>query len=333
MNNAPSKLQHRLKGFSGSMVEVRRLRNCSFVRKTVQSPDQNSKLLAEMDKLVQLVQIAAETKLFYVPELLSNGINDDGLAFYEIEFIPGWELDSQLPRLNPRELDEMATRLCDIITAFSATARVKQDKVNSEMLVDACEVDFILGKLQETRLALQGAQKTCPQTHPLISEYAERVQGLVIPSQCVVGKKTFCHGDLALDNVLIGRDGQLYLIDPLVNGHECFMWDISKVFQSSLACWKQIKHGEFKVDFTRRNIFLYPSERVSLFNCRFSGSVTRKYNPSCIILYLATTIARAAKYWHTCEQLCALLILTNELLDRYANKRYDLNEPFSSLRW
>lgn len=333
MNNAQGILQHRLKGFSGSMLEVRRLSNRSFVRKTVQSLEKNSKLLAERDKLVQLVQIASETKLFCVPRLLHSGINDAGMAFYEIEFIPGWELDSLLPRLNSRKIGDMANRLYDIITVFSQTAFGCQGQDPDDISRDVCEADFIQGKFQESLLALRRAGEGCPRVRRIIMEYAERVQQLFIPSECIPGVKTFCHGDLALDNVLINRDDKLYLIDPLVNGHESFMWDISKVFQSSLAHWRLIKHGEFEVDVARKRIFMHSSPRASLFNMRFSKLVTRKHNPSSITLYLAATIARAAKYWQTCEQLCVLLMITNELLDRYANERCDLNEPLSTLRW
>lgn len=330
-DNSQGELQHNLKGFSGRTLEVWRLGGRSFVRKTVQDPKRNYKLFVEFDKLQKLAQIANETKLFHVPELIRDGVDGNGLAFYDIGFVPSWELDSRLPQLNSQQIDGMVHRLSDIITVFSATALASQAKDTSDSAESTGELDFILGKFQETRVALQSATVRWPQAHQLVTEYTERLQQLVILPESLPGMVTFCHGDLALDNVLIGRDWKVYLIDPLVNGHESFLWDVSKVFQSSLVQWRQIKHGEFDVDLARRKISLNLPERVSLFNARFYESITQMCRPNAVTLYLAVTVARVVKYAQTFEQLCALLILTNELLDRYINRRYDLDEPISSL--
>ena len=56
-------------------------------------------------------------------------------------------------------------------------------------------------------------------------------------------------------------------------------------------------------------------------------------NPSEVIVYLASTLARVAKYAKNEKLLCALLILIIELLDDYSNERCDLNGTLNSLRW
>lgn len=333
MSDTTGKLQYRLKGFSGSTVEVRRLGTETLVRKTALSPDLNRKLLNEVEKLTELAQIADTSALFSVPSVLRSGKNTDGKAFYDIEFVPCWQLDFQIPQLNSGQFDRIASRLCEIIEIFSARPIGPQNTSITETQNLASEVAYIRGKFEEALVTFNAAESNCDQVHSLVAEYSDRVRDLDIPRHCVIGVQTFCHGDMALDNVLIGRDDRLYLIDPLVNEHESFMWDISKVFQSSYAVWREIKNQEFRIDQALNKIVLRSSTRISLFNKHFIRFVTTKAHPGAVTLYLAATLARTAKYWRTCDQLCALLMMTNELLDRLFRRRYDLNEPLSSLRW
>ena len=132
---------------------------------------------------------------------------------------------------------------------------------------------------------------------------------------------------------MISRDRNLYLIDPLINGFESYMWDISKLFQSSLILWRQIKIGEFEVDTTQRKVYIKSSNRMTILNNRFYEQLIVDDNNSNTVLYLAATLARTAKYWQTYDQLAALLIVTNELLERFSTRRYELDEPLNSMRW
>jgi len=301
------------------------------VRKTAGYSQQNGKLLQELQKLTRLAEIAQETGLFVVPEIHQSGVTDEDLVFYELEFVPGWELDTFISRAVPQRIEEIVSQLFDIIGVFAelpaggAGDRFAQEELGSER-------DFLIEKLKESRVALQRLGMRFPETIPLITEYCDLLPEINYDLHQFMRPQTFCHGDLALDNVLIDRHGSLVLIDPLINGHESFMWDVSKVFQSTLARWEAIKHNDFEVDLQRRKILLPSSERISLFNLRFAELVSRTVTPCSVIIYLATTLARAAKYSSNSNQLSALLLMMNELLSKFIERSCTLDEPLSSLR-
>jgi len=323
MNDLLTDVQHELKGFSGCSLEVYRLRETSVVRKTARSIETNAKILREREKLLRLAIILEETDLFSAPKVLSQGTDSNGLAFYEMEFVPGWELDSHLPQMTPKEIDGMACRLSYLVEEFarhpalpateSGTATSTAEGGSIER-----EIAFLHSKFVETRDSLEKDMVRCPQATRLFQEYDAHIRTLQIAADCVTGLTSFCHGDLALDNVLIGKNGRLYLIDPLINTYETFLWDIAKVFQSSLVNWKQIKHGEFTLDLEQNKIRLTSPMRKSFFNVRFAMLILENCPVRVVTLYLAATLARAVKYWQTEAQLCALLLVTNELLRNFA---------------
>lgn len=312
MTDTRGEFQYQLAGFSGCTIEVRRLGDQTLVRKTAQNPEFNKKLIREVGKLIELAEIGADSMLFRTPAVLRCGENTDGQSFYDIEFVPSWQLDFRIPELYPKQIIQIVERINDTIEIFSTRGNPPQRPVATGTQHASQEISYIRGKFREALDTFESGQTNCDRARSLISEFADRVEGLRIPSQCVLGTQTFCHGDMALDNVLIGRDDQLFLIDPLVNGHESFMWDISKVLQSTYTQWRQIKTNSFSIDETFNKIVVQTHTRMSLFNTRFIELVTAKYHPGAIMLYLAATLARTAKYWQTCNQLCALLMLTNE---------------------
>ena len=56
-------------------------------------------------------------------------------------------------------------------------------------------------------------------------------------------------------------------------------------------------------------------------------------NSSTLLLYLSATLARVAKYAKSEKQLCALIIIINELLTDYSNGKCNLDGSLNSLRW
>jgi thiamine kinase-like enzyme len=145
-------------------------------------------------------------------------------------------------------------------------------------------------------------------------------------------KSTFCHGDFALDNVLITKKYEICLIDPLHNDYENIMWDYAKILQSSMTYWNLIKYQNFQLISNNKKIFITPNEHISMFHRHFLKNLESD-NISTITLYLAATLARVAKYAKTEKQLCALLIIINELLTDYSNGTCDLSGTLNSLRW
>ena len=324
--------QSLLKGFSGCVLEVRPSEGGSLVRKISPTPDQNSRLEAEQEKLIMLSHISVECGLFFVPKLLGSGINENGLAYYETEFVPSWGLDSRLPRLNPQEVDHIIRCLDSIIAVFSSSTPRFVDSVEGDSESSETPSSFIVGKFRETSMWLHDCAKQYSEALGLIGEYDRLIQQVDTKTDGRNSRQSFCHGDFALDNMLIDRAGKLYLIDPLVNRCESCLWDVSKVFQSTLGRWQQIKNEEFELDLPHKKVLVSSSPRVDLFNRSFARIMAQSYDLDTVTLYLSTTLARVVKYSKSSRQLCALLILTNEILHKYIDGRCDLNEPLDALR-
>ena len=125
----------------------------------------------------------------------------------------------------------------------------------------------------------------------------------------------------------------MYLIDPLHNDFENFMWDYAKVFQSSMTHWNLIKYNNFQISSTKKKVQIKPNEHITMFHQHFLENLSMD-NSSELVIYLAVTLARVAKYAKSDnEQLSALLILINELLTNYSNGKCELNGTLNSLRW
>ena len=324
LSKTAERLQHNLKGFSGYRLEVYRDGRTTFVRKSAQTVAHNSKLRAEIQKLVRLAEIGEACNLFHVPTVLNHDVNEDGTEYYDSEFISSWELGSHLSALDALQINQLAQRIGDVINVFASTA------VEREKSID--EHEFIRTKLRETSDSLSKITDVDQYLSVLILEYNALIERIDFPSDFPKQVATFCHGDLALDNILIDQDQRLYLIDPLINDYESYLWDVSKVFQSSLTYWQQIKQGEFEFDWKTQKIHLHVSERISIFNNEYAQIINRRYHSGMALIYLATSLSRVVKYWKTRSQLGALLALTNALLTRYQQGAYVLNEPLSPLR-
>lgn len=324
MNTTFEALQHNLKGFSGYKLEVFRDDQRTFVRKTAQTSAQNTKLRAETAKLTRLAQLAETSDLFRVPAILNYDTNEDGTDYYDSEFVPSWELGSHLGSIDTLKITRIAQQLADIVNVFASTP------IETERPLD--EFEFILGKLRETAASILKTASDNEPARDMIAEYCALVEQIRIPPDFPRQTSTFCHGDFALDNILIDTNNRFYLIDPLINDFECYLWDVSKVFQSSFTYWQSIKQGDFVFDWKTRKIRLRISERISIFNEEYARIIEQRCHSGTVLLYLATTLARVVKYWKTSEQLGALLALTNALLTRYIQGEYALNEPLSPLR-
>jgi len=314
--------QLNLRGFSGNKIEVIRLEGETFVRKTAKDSSFNFKMEKEIDKLKELEKIAKISKNFKVPKIRSVKKNQQGLLVYELEFIPGESLDVCLYNMNSEKIKFFAKKLGQIINELSS--KVVENKLE--------EKDFILKKFNELDSELNKKKNSTEIGKELFNEYSEKIKKLTIKESDLANENTFCHGDLALDNILITKKNEIYLIDPLFNDFESIMWDYAKILQSSMTYWNLIKYQNFQLIPNSKKIIIAPNEHISMFHKHFLKNL-RGINPSTILLYLAATLARVAKYAKTDKQLFALIIIINELITDYSNGKCDLDGSLNSLRW
>ena len=322
MKNLDEDIQITLKGFSGNKVQVVRSENKTFVRKTAKDISHNDRMQKEIEKMKRLSEISEGSNDFKVPTIQSVTENEDGLMVYDLDFIPGESLDHCTYKLNTEKINFFAKKLNKVIETI--TENSVTSKTNYQ--------DFILQKFNELNFELNKNKNYTNLVTDLFNEYKEKLENLKISKTNIKNKPTFCHGDLSLDNIIITRQNQMYLIEPLYNDFENFMWDYAKVLQSSMTHWNLIKYNNFQIIPEKRKIQVKPNEHIMIFHKHFVENISIE-NPSEIIINLAVTLSRVARYAKNEKQLCALLILIIELLDDYSNERCDLNGTLNSLRW
>jgi len=201
----PPKVIGRLRGFSGSQIEICRHEGVSFVRKYVADP---ARLMAEVGKLEGLR--VPNGLLFCAPQ-----VGSAGAGYYDMEYIRGRTLEEHLQTCPVAEVVEWAERCGQIVVAFTNRAVWQRPEDSASLLKDMLCATIDLGiypRLRELEAALPAW----------------------LPG-------TFSHGDLTLDNMLVTPDGELYLIDPGQQQVETYQWDIAKLLQSCYADWWQIR--------------------------------------------------------------------------------------------
>ncbi len=154
------------------------------------------------------------------PKILDEG-EIDGRYYYDMEFVRGPDGTSHLLRASYEEVGQFADRLCGYIKA--AATRPSLSKASHRGLFDAlyakvCEVQ------QNTRL-LASEDLTC------LFLALDRVRRLGdLPA-------TLCHGDLTLQNMIIGSDGTIWVVDLLDSPFEHYWQDVAKLHQDLSGGW------------------------------------------------------------------------------------------------
>lgn len=317
-------VQLSLNGFSGNIVEAYRFEDHTIIRKTAKIKNQNELLNSEFIKLKELDKISKKCDLFKIPKIISDGYNNEKF-YYELEFVPAENLDSSLQKLDSKKISEISKIVCEIIKKISSHYSPQTKSKNSEY-------EFILNKFKETIISFESKKFSLNLTKNLTKQYIDNIKNLDIRSKHLVNTELFCHGDMALDNILITRDDIIYLIDPLKNSFESTALDYSKILQSSMTQWNLIKHNNFEVLINDKKIRVKPNTHISLFHRHFLDTLD-ECDYGRMILYLALTMARVVKHAKNEKQSCALMLITNELLSNYNDGRYDLTGSLNSLRW
>ena len=318
-------IQLSLNGFSGNIVEAYRFEDHTIIRKTVKIKNENQSLNSEFIKLKELDKISKKCDLFKIPKILSCGYDNNEKFYYELEFVPAENLDSSLQKLDSKKISEISKVIHEIIKKISSHYPPQTKNKNFEY-------EFLLNKFKETSISFESKKFSLNLTKNLIKQYIDNIKNLDVRSKHLVNTELFCHGDMALDNILITRDDVIYLIDPLKNSFESTALDYSKILQSSMTQWNLIKHNNFEILINDKKIRIKPDMHTSLFHRHFLETLN-ECDYGRMILYLALTMARVVKHAKNEKQLCALMLITNELLSNYNDGRYDLTGSLSSLCW
>ena len=200
------KIQTRLSGHSGCKIFL--MENESkkpFVRKISKDVGYNARLKSQCEK-----QKHFRHQLIRTPKIFSQGITDDGLFYFDMEYIHGITLAEYIRKIDVNEIHE----LVDILTSQIEQYTYRGYADNSAVF---------LSKLEDLNSKIH-------------SPVMRRGLELLFEHDWKHFPLTFCHGDLTLENIIICK-GNFYFIDFLDSFFDCFILDIATLLQDAQCMW------------------------------------------------------------------------------------------------
>jgi hypothetical protein len=211
-----------LSGFSGARVAVLRTPAGSrFVRKAGCDPATNAVLRSQAGRQQWLRSAVAGSA--NVPDVIAEG-EIEGLYFFDMPFIPSRDAVSFLSCATFDELGEFAGRIEMLMRTLARTEPqpgVCRPPSKSALVEKLNEiVERTGGRFAEALEPLQRATAA--------------LDTLTDPKRA---NPTALHGDLTFENILVGRGGQLWLIDTIDSPFDHYWLDWSKLFQECEGRW------------------------------------------------------------------------------------------------
>ena len=181
--------------------------NKRFVRKISSNVNYNERLEIQAKK-----QEEFKNEYIKAPHVFSKGYTEDGLFYFDMEFIQGVTLSKYIESIEISKIKELVIKIINYI---------KTEKcVNSETddIIFKNKIESLSKKLEKKSLIIDKALKVLDKHSWSNFE------------------KSVCHGDLTLENIIIKND-QLYLIDFLDSFYDCWILDISTLLQDVELLW------------------------------------------------------------------------------------------------
>lgn len=190
-----------------------------IVRKAACEPAASPRLKSQARKQAEFG--AAMNDLVRTPAILDEG-EIDGRYFFDMEFVRGPDGASYLRRASYGEVAQFAGRLCDYLRQ-AASQKPLHEANGCPTLFEAiytklCDVQRTTGLIS-------------PENLTQLFLALDRVQGLGHLS------RTLCHGDLTLQNMVIGGEGTIWVVDLLDSPFEHYWQDVAKLHQDLSGGW------------------------------------------------------------------------------------------------
>lgn len=188
----------------------------AFVRKISSSIDYNERLENQKKK-----QKDFYSKAIKAPAVLTDGYTEDGLYFFDMQYIQGITLVEYIKNLEVSKIRGLVDDIIDNIVCID-------DKGSADAAAFTSKIIGLKEKLQSLK-------------NPVVDEALT----LLERHDWSVFKKTSCHGDMTLENIIV-KDDELYLIDFLDSFYDCWILDISTLMQDVQTLWSY--RNEFQVN-------------------------------------------------------------------------------------
>ncbi len=156
------------------------------------------------------------------PRILAEG-DHDGRFFFDMELVRGLDAASWLRRATLAEVRSFGDRLCAYLEAAAAAPPLAVAPAPG--LFEA-----IYAKLCQVAAHPAGA-RMAPDVLAQLFLALDRVRRLGPRAP------TLCHGDLTLENIVVGEGGQLTVLDLLDAPYEHYWQDVAKLHQDLAGGW------------------------------------------------------------------------------------------------
>jgi hypothetical protein len=272
----------------GDAVEVRKLAGLSrasvflmtkdtrhwFVRKAAKTPEANERLRGQARKQAAFGREMHDVVL--TPRILDEG-EIDGRFYFDMEFVRGPDGTSYLLRATYEEVAQFADRLCGYIRSAAvrpALAHPAHGDLFEALYSKICDIQRATGLISSENLALL-----------FLGLDRVRQLGHVPPS--------LCHGDLTLQNMVIGPDGAIWVVDLLDSPFEHYWQDVAKLHQDLSGGWYLLEQPP-----VAKCVLDFVSHRLL-----DAATVLHEDYPRVHALLVASTFARILPYARTSEEI------------------------------
>lgn len=199
-----------LGGHSGCKILLIESREGNFVRKISADVGYNERLKKQCEK-----QENFQSGVIRAPKVINSGYLDDGLFFFDMEYIQGVTLSEYIKTIEIGKIRNLVNRIVD------GFIHIDSDCENT-----AVDTNIFTNKIADLKKELYKKK------NKIIDNALDKLQqhdwGKIVPS--------ICHGDLTLENIII-RNDEVYLIDFLDSFYESWVLDIGTLLQDIQALW------------------------------------------------------------------------------------------------
>ncbi|WP_415945848.1 phosphotransferase [Selenomonas montiformis] len=197
-----------------------------FVRKISSSIDYNSRLKKQKEK-----QKKYHSNKIKVPKILNEGYQDDGLYFFDMEYIQGITMAEYIKGMEVSKIKSFVDDLLEDIIDF-----------------DNCgesDVGAFLNKINALNDKLSDLQ------NPIIN----KALSILKEHNWKYFHESSCHGDMTLENIIISNNS-IYLIDFLDSFYNSWILDLSTILQDVQTLWHYRNDGKININTIIRLIIM-----------------------------------------------------------------------------
>ena len=203
-----------LRGHSGAEVTIHQEGHLTFVRKLAIRPETNDRLSQQCDKQDRFAAAGVSAA-----KVLGSG-HLDGRFFFDMEYLPGISVASDISTNQHCTIETIT----DLIGGWTARMLNTVDG-NLDAHIIPRKLDSILRNCQANDVL----EDVYPHLALVIAELQKRPWPILPNSDC--------HGDFTLENMIVGTDQHIHLIDFDVPDIPSLWMDLGKLYQDVLGFW------------------------------------------------------------------------------------------------